>query len=369
MEQHPVPQQISAYHFRLVGDMTIKQFLELAGGIVIAWIVYSLPLPALMRWPVILFSVVSGIALAFLPFEGRPLDRWFFAFMKAIYSPTNFIWKKSPIIPSYFEARPKPKKRETKPEDEVDRKKLKSYLETLPELEPQNQLDIKESNFISNIMKMYMEVQPTTASKVTRKKEIIEEKLPSIRVRKLRTPPIDPHAIMRGEVILPKARSRKPKRVSIPKERQVEVDQVSKPLPTHEKPQPQDKPQQIFVEDQIQPSSIPQKPQTPQKPSTPAITDTTLPFPTPPTEPNVLVGMVVNNKGNIIENAIITIKDSQGNIARAQKTNKIGQFFIATPLENNKYQIEVEVEGHTFDIINIELKGEPVPPIEIRAKE
>lgn len=368
MEQHPVPQQISSYHFRLVGDMTIKQFLELAGGIVIAWIVYSLPLPALMRWPVVLFSVLSGIALAFLPFEGRPLDKWFFSFMKAIYSPTNFIWKKTPIIPAYFEIRPKIKKSKFKPEEEVDRKKLKEYLETLPDLGPQNQLDSKETEFISNIMKMYMEVQPTTASNITKRKEEFDERLPSIKVRKLRTPPIDPRAIMRGEVILPKPRSRKPKKISIPKQRLIEVDELLKPLTAHEKPEDQNKKKQITLDDQIDPIKIPQKPQE-DKPSTQATTDTTLPFPTPPTQPNVLVGMVVDKKGNIIENAIITIKDEKGNIARAQKTNKIGQFFIATPLDNNKYLIEVEIEGHSFDIINIELKGEPVPPVEIRAKE
>ena len=74
------------------------------------------------------------------------------------------------------------------------------------------------------------------------------------------------------------------------------------------------------------------------------------------------------NRFHIIENAIVTIKDDQGNISRAQKTNKIGQFFIATPLQNNKYQIEVESQGHSFAIIDLELKGETVPPIEIRAK-
>ena len=35
METHPVPQNISSYEFRLVGDMTLKQFLYLAGGILL----------------------------------------------------------------------------------------------------------------------------------------------------------------------------------------------------------------------------------------------------------------------------------------------------------------------------------------------
>jgi len=31
MEQHPIPQQISSYEFKLVGEMTLKQFLKAAG--------------------------------------------------------------------------------------------------------------------------------------------------------------------------------------------------------------------------------------------------------------------------------------------------------------------------------------------------
>ncbi len=78
--------------------------------------------------------------------------------------------------------------------------------------------------------------------------------------------------------------------------------------------------------------------------------------------------MVLDHKGNIVENAIITIRDDKGNVARAQKTNKIGQFFIATSLENGIYQIEIEKEGLSFDIIKIELKGEVLPPIEIKSQ-
>ncbi|KKR52786.1 MAG: hypothetical protein UT88_C0021G0001, partial [Candidatus Woesebacteria bacterium GW2011_GWD2_40_19] len=38
MEQHPIPQNISSYQFRLVGDMTLKQFFQLAGGFLVGLI-------------------------------------------------------------------------------------------------------------------------------------------------------------------------------------------------------------------------------------------------------------------------------------------------------------------------------------------
>lgn len=368
MEQHPVPQQISAYHFRLVGDMTIKQFLELAGGIGAAWIFYSLPIPSVFRWPLVIFSVFSGVALAFLPLEERPLDRWFVAFIKAIYSPTQYLWKKSIITPSFFEEIKKTTKQIEEKEQTSDQKRLQSYLESLPVLGPQTGIDKKENRFITDIMRLYTQVQPTTASMVKPKRSLLEEeRIPKVAVRKLKTPPLDPKAMYRGEIIMPK-RQGKPRKIEVPKAE-----------PTALEDQRQQQQQQVIASKQAPRTETLElagvratgayKPQDKQiKTTQQATLKPELPIPAPPTEPNVIVGMVLDKNGNITENAVVTIKDPNGNVARAQKTNKIGQFFIFTPLQNGAYEIEVEKQGLAFDIIKIELKGEPVPPVEIRAK-
>jgi hypothetical protein len=93
MQQHPVPQPITSYEFRLVGDMTLKQFAKLAIGAILALIVYGINPPALLKWPLILLLGGTGGVAAFFPFEGRPLDVWVMAFFKRIYSPTQYIWK------------------------------------------------------------------------------------------------------------------------------------------------------------------------------------------------------------------------------------------------------------------------------------
>lgn len=367
MEQHPVPQQISAYHFRLVGDMTIKQFIELAGGIVAGWIFYSLPLHAILRWPLVIFSVFIGIALAFLPFEERPLDRWFFAFIKAIYSPTQLLWKKSLIIPAFFEEI----KLATQPAVEervgADRTKLKEYLETLPTQGPQTNIDKKELHFVSDIMKLYLEVQPTTIQAVRPARPILEEeRVPKVSIRKLKTPPLDARAMMRGEIIMPKRTAGKPRKIQIPKLQPTEVDKLTEVLPTPPSPI-QTQPAADLNLEGISPAATIRPKQSP-KPSVQPSLRPDIPIPTPPVDPNVIVGMVIDREGNILDNTIVTIRTAEGNIARAQKTNKIGQFYIITPLENGTYTIEVEREGFSFDIIKIELTGKPVPPIEIRAK-
>ncbi|MEK7521738.1 MAG: PrgI family protein [Patescibacteria group bacterium] len=93
LQQHPVPQEISAYEFRLVGDMTLKQFLQLAGGVGIAFLIFVTPIPAFIRWPLVILAALAGAALAFLPIEERPLSFWIFSFLKAIYSPTYYVFK------------------------------------------------------------------------------------------------------------------------------------------------------------------------------------------------------------------------------------------------------------------------------------
>lgn len=94
MEQHPIPQQISSYEFKLVGDMTLKQFLKAATGVIIAILINSTKLIILIKWPLMLLFGGLGVALAFLPFDDRPLETWITSFIKSIYSPTIFIYDK-----------------------------------------------------------------------------------------------------------------------------------------------------------------------------------------------------------------------------------------------------------------------------------
>ena len=75
--------------------MTLKQFLYLVAGLGGAWFLYSLPLSSLFKWPLVGLSAISGIAFAFLPYQDRPLDQWLVSFIRAIYHPTQFIWKKN----------------------------------------------------------------------------------------------------------------------------------------------------------------------------------------------------------------------------------------------------------------------------------
>jgi hypothetical protein len=98
-----------------------------------------------------------------------------------------------------------------------------------------------------------------------------------------------------------------------------------------------------------------------------ATTSTLLPFPSKPTDPNKLVGMVLTPQNDVVAQAIVEIKKENGTTVRAVKTNALGQFFISTPLPDGTYIIETEKESLQFATLHITLSGKIVEPIEIRS--
>ncbi len=99
MENHPIPQEVTGFQFKLIGDMTIKQFAYLATGIVIGWILFALPINIFIKFPLVAFFVVLGLGLAFVPIQGRPMDLMVVSFIKALFRPTVFIYKNSNTNP------------------------------------------------------------------------------------------------------------------------------------------------------------------------------------------------------------------------------------------------------------------------------
>ncbi len=137
MEQHPIPQQITSYEFKLVGDMTLKQFGKAAGGIIIALIINSSKLVFFVKWPLIFIFAAGGLALAFVPFQDRPLETWLLAFIKSIYSPTIYTYKKD--IPENWLEIDLSKQLKSDEEEEVvvpikEDKKVKEFINSLPSI-------------------------------------------------------------------------------------------------------------------------------------------------------------------------------------------------------------------------------------------
>jgi hypothetical protein len=91
---HPIPQDITGFQFKLIGSMTVKQFLYLAVGIIISWFIFVSGLFFLIKWPLILLFGGGGIALAFVPIGGRPMDTMIAHFIKAFFRDSTYVYDK-----------------------------------------------------------------------------------------------------------------------------------------------------------------------------------------------------------------------------------------------------------------------------------
>ena len=91
-KQHAVPQNIMDVEFKLIGDLTMRQFAYLFVFGAIAWGAF-LFLQGIFKWPAVIVSTLLGLGLAFVPVEDRGLDQWIINFFKAVYSPTQKVWR------------------------------------------------------------------------------------------------------------------------------------------------------------------------------------------------------------------------------------------------------------------------------------
>ncbi len=101
MDQHPIPRQITTFEFKLIGFLTVKQFMYLVVFIPLAYVIFVLfPIP-LLNILLASVAVLVGVALAFLPVNDRPLEVWIRNMIKRLTSPTQYLYfKQNP--PIYF---------------------------------------------------------------------------------------------------------------------------------------------------------------------------------------------------------------------------------------------------------------------------
>jgi len=332
-QQHPIPQQISSYQFRLVGDMTLKQFFQVAGGALISLLIYASSLPGYIKWPAIIFFSLSGVALAFLPFEERPLQQWIFSFFKSVYSPTLFFWKKSEKPPVFFkEEAPVPEEKVVAPHGEAA---MEKYLESLPGrgTSVSSKLEDAEKSFFTRLSYLFKPT-PKTVEKLSPEPSAKEKEEVQLTIPKTAPTPIAPPSFKPKMIV----EERTVKQVVQPQPQKVTFPVV--PIPVA-------RDQITGREAQFSPDAAP---------------------PIPPEKPNTVTGQVMDTAGKIVEGAILEIKDVSGRPVRAVKTNKVGHFAIVTPLQNGRYEIITEKEGLDFDSVTFEATGVIIPPIAIKSK-
>ena len=147
IENHPIPQDVTGFQFKLIGNMTVKQFAYLAVGIVLAWIFLQLPISFLIKIPLCAFFALLGIGLAFFPISGRPMDHMIANYIKALIRPTQFVYEKKGQD-LYFSNKPAASVKVHKSSfNPLPNDKLKAYLEDKAPPQPTVQF-IAQSTYV-----------------------------------------------------------------------------------------------------------------------------------------------------------------------------------------------------------------------------
>lgn len=382
MENHPIPQDITGFQFKLIGNMTVKQFAYLAAGAIIAWLIYASPLFFILKIILAFVSALLGVSFAFMPIEGRPLDVMVVNFIKAMFNPTQFLYEKTGghLYTQASHAKAEHKKKEEQPKNEAP--KINEYLNQMSAKKDQKE-DQKEMVFFSNLATMYN--NPTQAPNVT-PKVALSHSFDSV------ASPQEPVAEKPSNDSREKAAEQKAmeleKELALAKQKestqtdpalvqQAHLESIALEEELRKTIGERDRLEQQLIElhqklnQQKQNVFTPSVAQAPQQTKNvrvvPQGVGKSIGLPIAPDSPNIVSGIVKDPRENPLPNILVEVKDQDGNPVRAFKTNGVGQFASATALSNGVYTIEFEdpKEENRFDSIQFEANGNIILPIEV----
>ncbi len=407
MEQHPVPQNVTTFQFRLIGDMTIKQFGYLAGGAILAYICYRLPLPFFFTWPLTIAAAVGGFGLAFVPIEERPMDVWVLSFFKSVYSPTQFMWQKNTPPPTGGPPSPSPNLVKTPTLEHplapapVKGRAITQTLQQLFAPHPPTAGAAGRSPFAwlrdwfkPPLPKPSKAAAPPAAT-ITYPDVFANISTAPVTGRRLDfTPPpkVVPKAPAATAAVVEEAKARatdlEKKLAQLQGElttktasdsRVLELQQQLRDLMTERNKMEHEI---ISLRQKLTrpatSAAVPLPPAGGAAPKPPVPTVKVISpesairagLPRLTTFPNVVTGIIKDHEGNLLPGVLVTVRDKDDVPLRALKTNKLGQFAASTPLPGGTYFVEIEDprSRYTFDRAQITLTGGVLPALEIVAK-
>lgn len=395
MENHPIPQDVTGFKFRLIGSMTVRQFSYILAAGILSYLFYSSELFFFLKYPAILCFILLGIGFAFVPIDGRPLDKMIFLFIQALPRENEYIYRKKGSIlfelirTLNFKPQTTAQAKEVKAKnEETAKKKMAIELIRTSHYKP----DEMEQSFLEKLKPFLSEtVMENSGSPVVFKSP-----------QKTTTPDIQPqHKNTFGFFTHHHKADEEPE-----KEIKKQEDKIIKTQPVRPaSPPPPPPPAPVTSQNETQvtnsvaqevellantedfrkhlaqsTTSVPPKVYQPTSGETTNANETPnvhkvsvqnkkiAGFPVLPDVPNVVLGIVKDSRGKVIPNIIVEVLNKQSDPVRAFKTNLLGQFISATPLQTGTYKIAVEDPQriHEFDTIEISLDGKEIfSPLEI----
>ncbi len=307
------------------------------------------------------------------------------AFIKSIFSPTQYIWKKdNPLLAILTQTTGTPLKplsqKHAQNHKEADQK-LKAYLESLPQAFDTSTSQ-KEKAYLAKTLSLFNTTSKTISIPLSTKAPNtppIPATSTPVKIKSTISSLTPPTPITSSIPPPPKAEPPVPKEPPTtlhPSEKRLaELEQklkellsekeklVANVLKKEEVKTPSSPPPQITIPKDEPKTNLPTAVSA-------RITKDFAGMPSIPSVGNIIMGVIRDNIKRLLPGIIVTVKDPTGMPVRALKTNKLGQFAAATPLENGRYFMEIEdpLNRFRFDTIEIDLVGKIFTPIEIIAK-
>lgn len=377
MENHPIPQDITGFKFKIIGKMTIKQFIYLGAGVGIAWLfIWIAPLPVYVSWPIAAVSATLGISFAFLPIAGRPLDVMLGNFFSALTSPTKFIYKKEGVSLTGGASEgsaiilPGPKTQNNN----------SPYYATFQPPQSATQTPIPTANVRDQDAPLPTTGTPQQAMETAGTSvHVISEDDEKKKSRE--NTPSQEDTLKENEKKLDEKEDKIEKELEEEKANENQSGAPQQNTPELENMLQQTIKQKEELEKQLlllqSKMSSQQKAYTPSEATPTKQTKNVRSVPKEmkkevgvgniPEYPNLITGIIKDSRNNPLPNILVEVNDLDNNPVRAFKTNGLGQFASATPVVNGKYQLSFEdtKKTHKFDLVEIEASGGIVMPLEI----
>ncbi len=328
MENHPIPQDVTGFKFRLIGSITVKQFLYLLGAGAIALILYFMPIPIVIKIPCMFIPAVVGLSLAFVPIDGRPMDKMIANFAKTIPSENQYIYHKKGVDMPYFYFNPKPQ-------------------HIKPAAAQQQQTSSAASDkalLFSKLSRTYFKPDDDEQKGIASLSDLFKNPDSPIPTQT---------KVVHADAIPPEVSSPAAPAPVIPPTPHAEADA---------------KPHVAEPEKSIQQAAPPTPPApAPADQAAPQAILGTMPAPSQFDAPNVIKGTVKDPRGKLLPHIIVEFLDENKIPQRTFRTNQNGAFAAATPMPNGTYTIHLEdtLKKQEFSDVTIELSGVILPPLEI----
>lgn len=321
MENHPIPQDVTGFKFRLIGSITVKQFLYLLGAGVFALLFYFFPITIFLKIPLMLISAIAGLGLAFVPIDGRPMDKMIMNFIKTIPAENQYIYHKLGAEMAFFAFNPPVH---------------------LAQQESQKDTRIAEKTRLFNqFSKSYFKPDAQESQKVAELSKLFQEGTAPNQGFTNRVVSADVNPSPTG--VAPRVLGGEPP---------VTIEQAQKEVLT--------RPHIPAVP--VQETSHVQAPLAVMPPTGGASASDVA---------NILTGIVRDPRGKPVPHVIVEVMDTQGTPLRTFRTGQDGGFAAATPMPSGTYTIHLEdaLKKQNFTDVSVVLSGQIIPPIVITSSD